>query len=71
MLTKIDINKLKEVFVTKGEFKDLKNDIVAFKDEILHEIIKLRDDITVVIGYRNMIEDHEQRIIKLEKTDQN
>ncbi|MEK7096966.1 MAG: hypothetical protein AAB859_01470 [Patescibacteria group bacterium] len=71
MLTKIDINKLKEVFVTKDEFKDLKNDIVTFKDEILHEIIKLRDDITVVIGYRDMIEDHEQRIIKLEKTDQN
>jgi len=61
MLTKIDINKLKEIFVTKDEFKDLKNDIVTFKDEILHEIIKLRDDITVIIGYRDMIEDHEQR----------
>lgn len=48
MLTKIDINKLKEVFVTKDEFKDLKNNIITFKDEILHEIIKLRDDITVV-----------------------
>ena len=71
MLTKIDINKLKEIFVTKDEFKDLKNDIVTFKDEILHEIIKLRDDITVIIGYRDMIEDHEQRIIKLEKTEQN
>lgn len=71
MLTKIDINKLREAFVTKDEFKDLKNDIVTFKDEILHEIIKLRDDITVVIGYRDMIEDHEQRIIKLEKEDQN
>ena len=71
MLTKIDINKLKEIFVTKDEFKDLKNDIVTSKDEILHEIIKLRDDITVIIGYRDMIEDHEQRIIKLEKTEQN
>jgi hypothetical protein len=71
MLTKIDINKLKEAFVTKDEFKDLKNDIVTFKDEVLHEIIKLRDDITVVIGYRDMIEDHEQRIIKLEKEGQN
>lgn len=71
MLTKTDINRLKEVFVTKDEFKDLKNDIITFKDEILHEIIKLRDDITVVIGYRDMIEDHEQGIIKLEKEDQN
>lgn len=71
MLTKIDINKLKEAFITKDEFKDLKNDIVTFKDEILHEIIKLRDDITVVISYRDIIEDHEQRIIKLEKEGQN
>lgn len=71
MLTKIDINKLKEILVTKDELKELKNNIISFKDEILHEIIKLREDITVVIGYRDMIEDHEQRIIKLEKTDQN
>lgn len=71
MLTKIDINKLREVFITKDEFKDLKNNIVTFKDEILHEIIKLRDDITVVIGYRDMIDDHEQRIITLEKEGQN
>jgi len=71
MLTKTDISKLREVFATKDEFKEIKNNIISFKDEILQEIIKLRDDITVVIGYRDMIEDHEQRIIKLEKTDLN
>lgn len=60
MLTKTDITKLKGIFA-------LKDDLVKFKDEILSEIIKLRDDITVVIGYRDMIENHELRITKLEK----
>lgn len=46
--------------------KELKNDIVDFKNSILNEIIKLREDIEVVIGYRDMIEDHDQRIEKLE-----
>lgn len=42
--------------------------IIQFKDDILKEIIDLRDDVTVVTGYRDMIEDHKQRIGKLEKT---
>lgn len=45
MLTKSDISKLKEVFVTKDDFKDMQNNIISFKDEILSEIIKLRNDI--------------------------
>lgn len=50
-----------------GEVKtELKNDILTFKDQILHEINKLREDITVTTGYRDMIEDHEARIEVLE-----
>lgn len=71
--TKDDLKK----FATKDDLKkcatkdDLKNyatrdDLVNFKDDILSEIIKLREDIEVVIGYRDMIEDHDQRIGKLE-----
>ena len=59
MITDKDILKLKGVFITK-------EDMIMFKDQILHEIIKLREDITIVIGYRDMIEDHEVRIDKLE-----
>ena len=52
---------------TSQELKsELKNDILDFKDSILHEIIKLREDITVVIGYSDRLEDHDQRIEKLE-----
>jgi hypothetical protein len=46
---------------------ELKDDIVKFKDDILHEIVDLRDDFAVLTGYRDMIEDHDQRITKLEE----
>jgi len=46
--------------------KEFKEDIASFKDEILYEIKKLREEVIVVGGYRDMIEDHEQRIARLE-----
>lgn len=73
MLTKKDINLLKETFATKDELKEelkkyaTKADIVTFKDEILHEIVKLRDEVAIVGGQRNMLEDHDQRIETIEK----
>jgi len=76
MITDADIKKMKKVFVTKEDLKDLSNkfearfatkeDIIDFKDSILTEIIKLREDVAVVTGYRDLIEDHEKRIEKLE-----
>ncbi|KKP61462.1 MAG: hypothetical protein UR54_C0001G0002 [Candidatus Roizmanbacteria bacterium GW2011_GWA2_34_18] len=83
MITDADIKKMGKVFATKDELaettkelikliysvkSELKADIVDFKDSILTEIIKLREDITVVIGYSDRIEDHDQRIEKLETT---
>ena len=71
MITDIDVKKLKKIFVTKEELKQtekrLLNSLVEFKDSILKEIIDLRDDVRVVIGYRDMLEDHEQRLTKIEK----
>lgn len=55
-------------FTNEQTKKELREDIVQFKDEILHELIKIREDLAVVIGYREHIEDHEVRIIKLEKS---
>lgn len=68
MITDRDIEKMKIVFATKEDLKEFvtKNDIISFKDQILYEIQKLRDDVAIVIGYRDMIEDHENRIGRLE-----
>lgn len=47
--------------------KRLNGNIVTFKDEILKEIQDLRADVAITTGYRDMIEDHDQRIEKIEK----
>jgi hypothetical protein len=71
MLTKTDWKKLKETFATKEELKEFKTEILAaiisFKDVILHEIQGLREDVTIVTGYKDQIEDHETRIETIEK----
>lgn len=79
MLTKKDISiieklsdeksdKLIDVF-TKLHYEtkeELEKKIVQFKDDILTEIKKLREDVTVVTGYKDQVENHESRISKLE-----
>jgi hypothetical protein len=72
MLTKNDICQLMEVFATRKELylvrDELKSDIVGFKDEILHEIKAMREELTVVVGYRQHIEDHAEMIIRHEES---
>lgn len=66
---KEDIAEVKvELANVKEDVSKVKEDIIQFKDDILHEIVNLRDDVTVTTGYRDMIEDHETRIIKLESS---
>lgn len=62
-----------EVFrdVLKEEMQSLEkrfeNKVLEFKDAILHEIAKMRDEVTIVGGQRDMLEDHDQRIETIEK----
>lgn len=69
MITDEDITKLKTIFATKDDLKKYanKNDIIEFKDIILKEIRDMRDEVVLVIGYKDQIEDHEDRIELLEK----
>lgn len=78
MITTKDITMLKKIFATKDDLKifatkddlkyyAMKTDIVEFKDVILKEIKNLRDDVMLVTGYKDQIEDHEYRIERLEK----
>lgn len=68
-MTQDDINLLKNIFATKDDLKNYatKADIVSFKDAILKEIRDMRDEVALVIGYKDQIEDHENRIDVLEK----
>lgn len=64
MLTKKDkvdlLEEFSRVFATKHE-------LIQFKDDILFEIKALREELSIVIGYRQMIQDHEERIELLEQ----
>lgn len=68
MLTKSDIKLISELFSDKfsESRKLLKDDLLTFKDQILGEIKKLREDVTIVTSYKDQIEDHETRIDKVE-----
>jgi len=68
MITDADVKKIEKKFEKRFATFATKDDIINFKDSILSEIIKLREDMTVVIGYSDRIEDHDQRIEKLETT---
>ena len=65
MLSKADIQII-QGFINDLK-NELKNDIVTFKDQILGEIKSLREEVTIVTSYRDKIEDHEERLEKLEK----
>jgi predicted S18 family serine protease len=78
MLTKKDLSQIRNLMVevvvqytqkfsTKSEFKELKNDIAQFKDDILKEIVSLREEVTIVGGFRERIDEHEIRLDKVEK----
>jgi chromosome segregation ATPase len=45
---------------------ELKSDAAIFKDEIVHDYVKVQEDFVVVNGWGDKIEDHEERITKLE-----
>lgn len=71
MFTKRDFEQLKEIFATKDDLnaleRKLNNNIFNFKDEILHEIVAMREELAVVISYAHRLENHEHRIEKLEE----
>lgn len=72
MLTKKDIDflkseltdELKDIFVTKTEFNDFKDQVFTSFDEVMGELKTIREEI-VFIGHR--VSDHTDRIEKLEK----
>lgn len=47
--------ELREEF--RAEMQRMREDIVTFKDEILHEVVAMREELTAVIGHRDMLED--------------
>ena len=70
MLTAKDIDLMKQFFMTKDEFTDahqeIRNDILNFKDEILTEIVELRQKTDINSSFRSKIEKQDKRLDRLE-----
>lgn len=47
--------------------KRFENKVLEFKDAILKEIKDMRDEVAIVGGQRDMLEDHDQRIETIER----
>lgn len=71
MLTRKDFIQLEKTFVTKEDLrntvKEFKEAVIKFKDEVLKEIKDMRDEISILVGYRDTIDDREGRIERIEK----
>ena len=50
----------------ENKFGKLNDGIYQLKDEIIGEVKHMEDEFTILTGYREMIEDHDVRIGKLE-----
>ena len=70
MLTLKDIELMRKFFMTKEEFDEAmrlqNNNILNFKDEILTEIVELRQETTINSSFRQRIEKQDKRIDRLE-----
>jgi len=62
----VDAISMKFVEVNNEMKKEIHNDILSFKDDIVHDYVKVQDDFVVVKGWSDKIEDHEERIVRLE-----
>lgn len=82
MMNKSDFQKINDLFTERFNdlfterfeeafekaYLKLRDDIATFKDEIIGEIKSLREEVTIVTGYKDQIEHHEARITKLEQS---
>ncbi len=76
MLTKNDLTKLQDIFVTRDEFQDgiaeLRSDFFGKFDEVIGEIRAMREEMAAMFyrqqQHTDQIENHEVRLTKLEAT---
>lgn len=71
LLSKLVSNEFKAVSEDlKSQHKEIRNDILNFKDEIIGEIQDLKQESSVTSSYRKLIANHESRISTLESVSQ-
>jgi ABC-type enterochelin transport system permease subunit len=70
MLTTKDITRLMDIFATKEEFHELKNEFFNRFDAVMVELKAIREELTVITGRQSMhtdvLENHEEQLVLLE-----
>lgn len=71
MLTAKDISLLRDLFVTKNEFKKFTDKILGGLDAVMGELKTVREELVLISGRlsedADSLENHETRLGKLEK----
>ncbi len=72
MLTQKDIDEIERIVSQELEEKikllPTKNEFFTKMDQVMGELGAIREEQTVISGYKNQLEDHESRITQLEET---
>lgn len=71
MLTQKDFDEIEKIIDEKLDqkikFLPTKDDFYTKMDEVMGELQEMREDLTVVSGYKDRLENHEERITRLEE----
>lgn len=62
-----EVTTAKENLVDKKTFTGFKDKILNLLDKVMGELKAIREEQTIITGYKDQIEDHETRIEKLEE----
>ena len=68
-LTRNDLQAIRSLVKDEVEASEKRTEskMIQFKDEILNEVKGLRQEVTIVVGYKDQIEEHEDRLNTVDK----
>ncbi|MBI4991274.1 hypothetical protein HZB96_04245 [Candidatus Gottesmanbacteria bacterium] len=67
VLTQKDLEEIDKIVDGKIKFLPTKKEFFSKMDALMKEIKDLREEVTIVTSYKDQIEDHETRIVKIEE----
>lgn len=67
MLSQKDLDEIQKLIKINTRHLPTREEFYNKMDELMKELKDLREEVTVVTGYKDQIENHETRIIKLEE----
>lgn len=67
MLTETDLDEIRKIIKEETGHLPSREELASQLLDVMSELKTLRSEVSVVVGYKDTIENHEERIEKLEK----